>query len=36
MFNYLHGDITRQVSATNPADSGSKFDAFGMRSQVAF
>src|SRR5262249_9041808 len=36
MFNYLHGDIGRQVSAINPADAGSKFDAFAMRTQVAF
>ncbi|THD62120.1 MAG: hypothetical protein E7813_20660 [Bradyrhizobium sp.] len=35
-FNYLHGDITKQASATNPADVGAKFDAFAMRTQVAF
>jgi phosphate-selective porin OprO and OprP len=36
MFNYLHGDITKQASATNPADVGAKFDAFAMRTQIAF
>jgi phosphate-selective porin OprO and OprP len=36
MFNYLHGDITKQVSPTNPADAGAKFDAFAMRTQIAF
>jgi phosphate-selective porin OprO/OprP len=36
MFNYLHGDITKQVNATNATDAGSKFDAFAMRTQVAF
>jgi phosphate-selective porin OprO/OprP len=36
MFDYLHGDITKQVSATNPANSGAKLDAFAMRTQVAF
>jgi phosphate-selective porin OprO/OprP len=36
MFNYLHGDITKQISATNPGDAGSHFDAFAMRTQVAF
>ena len=36
MFNYLHGDIAKQVSSTNAADAGSHFDAFAMRTQVAF
>jgi phosphate-selective porin OprO/OprP len=36
MFNYLHGDITKQVSPTNFGDAGSRFDAFAMRTQVAF
>jgi phosphate-selective porin OprO and OprP len=36
MFDYLHGDITKQASATNPADVGARFDAFAMRTQVAF
>ena len=36
MFDYLHGDVAKQVSATNFADTGSKFDAFAMRTQVAF
>lgn len=36
MFNYLHGDIARQASATSTVNTGSKFDAFGMRTQVAF
>ncbi len=36
MFDYLHGDITKQVSPTNFGDVGSKFNAFAMRTQVAF
>jgi len=36
MFDYLHGNIARQISPTNPGDAGSKFDAFAMRTQVAF
>jgi len=36
MFDYLHGDISKQVSPTNFADTGAKFDAFAMRTQVAF
>jgi phosphate-selective porin OprO and OprP len=36
MFNYLHGDISKQVSPTNFGDTGAKFDAFAMRTQVAF
>ncbi|MDB5502910.1 MAG: hypothetical protein JWR89_2812 [Tardiphaga sp.] len=36
MLNYLHGDIAKQVSATNAADAGAKFDAVAMRTQVAF
>jgi hypothetical protein len=29
-------NIPKQVSPTNTADSGAKFDAFAMRTQVAF
>jgi len=36
MFNYLHGDIAKPASATNSSDVGAKFDAFAMRTQVAF
>ncbi len=36
MLNYLHGDINKQVSATNATDAGSKFDAIAMRTQIAF
>ena len=36
MFDYLHGDIAKQASPTNFADTGAKFDAFAMRTQVAF
>jgi phosphate-selective porin OprO/OprP len=36
MFDYLHGNVARQVSQTNFGDAGSKFDAFAMRTQVAF
>jgi phosphate-selective porin OprO/OprP len=36
MFDYLHGDIAKQVSPTNFGDTGAKFDAFAMRTQVAF
>ena len=36
MFNYLHGDIAKRVSASNTSDVGAKFDAFAMRTQVAF
>lgn len=36
MFNYLHGTIDKQVSSTNTGDVGAKFDAFAMRTQVAF
>lgn len=36
MFNYLHGDIAKQVSSTNPADAGASFDAIAMRTQIAF
>lgn len=36
MFDYLHGTVAKQVSATNFGDTGSKFDAFAMRTQVAF
>jgi phosphate-selective porin OprO/OprP len=36
MFDYLHGNISRQVSPTNFGDAGAKFDAFAMRTQIAF
>ena len=36
MFDYLHGDVAKQISATNAGNAGSKFDAFAMRTQVAF
>jgi phosphate-selective porin OprO/OprP len=36
MFDYLHGTVAKQISAINPGDAGSKFDAFAMRTQVAF
>jgi phosphate-selective porin OprO/OprP len=36
MFNYLHGDIAKQVSPTNFGDTGSRFNAIAMRTQVAF
>jgi len=36
MFDYLHGNVARQVSPTNTTDAGSRFDAFAMRTQVAF
>jgi phosphate-selective porin OprO/OprP len=36
MFDYLHGDIAKQASAPNFGDAGSSFDAFAMRTQVAF
>jgi phosphate-selective porin OprO/OprP len=36
MFNYLYGDVAKQISPTNAGDAGSKFNAFAMRTQVAF
>jgi phosphate-selective porin OprO and OprP len=36
MLDYLHGDVAKQISATNAGDAGAKFDAFAMRTQVAF
>jgi phosphate-selective porin OprO and OprP len=36
MFDYLHGDVAKQVSPTNVGDAGAKFNAFAMRTQVAF
>jgi phosphate-selective porin OprO and OprP len=36
MFDYLHGNVLRQVSPTNIGDAGARFDAFAMRTQVAF
>jgi phosphate-selective porin OprO/OprP len=36
LFDYLHGNVAKQISPTNFGDAGSKFDAFAMRTQVAF
>jgi len=36
MFDYLHGNISKQISPTNSGDAGARFDAFAMRTQVAF
>jgi phosphate-selective porin OprO/OprP len=36
LFDYLHGDVARQLSAINAGNAGSKFDAVAMRTQVAF
>jgi phosphate-selective porin OprO/OprP len=36
MFDFLHGNITKQTSPTNFGDAGAKFNAFAMRTQVAF
>src|SRR4029077_19415279 len=36
MFDYLHGNIAKQISSTNSNDAGAKFDAFAMRTQVDF
>jgi phosphate-selective porin OprO and OprP len=36
MFDYLHGNISKQVSPTDPGDAGARFDAVAMRTQVAF
>jgi phosphate-selective porin OprO/OprP len=36
MLDYLHGDITKQLSPTNFTNTGAKFDAVAMRTQVAF
>ena len=36
MLNYLHGDVAKQISATNAGNADSKFDAVAMRTQFAF
>ena len=36
MLNCLHGDVAKQISATNPGDAGARFNALAMRTQVAF
>jgi phosphate-selective porin OprO/OprP len=36
MINYLNGEIDKQLSPTNPADVGARFNAVAMRTQVAF
>jgi phosphate-selective porin OprO/OprP len=35
-YHALHGDIAKQVSATNVGDVGAKFDAFAVRPHIAF
>ena len=36
MFNYLHGNVAKQISPTNSGNAGAAFDAFAIRTQVAF
>jgi phosphate-selective porin OprO/OprP len=36
MLNYVHDDIAKQVSAINAGNVGAKFDAFAVRTQIAF
>jgi len=36
MLDFLHGDIAKQLSPTKFTDTGSKFNALAMRTQVAF
>jgi phosphate-selective porin OprO/OprP len=36
MLDYLHGDISKQASATSGVNTGSSFNAVAMRTQVAF
>jgi phosphate-selective porin OprO/OprP len=36
MFNYLHGTIDKQSTALNATNTGAKFDAVALRSQVQF
>jgi phosphate-selective porin OprO/OprP len=36
MFDYLHGDVAKQLSPTNFTNTGSKFNALAMRTQVTF
>ncbi|WFU76931.1 porin [Bradyrhizobium sp. CB2312] len=36
MLDYLHGNVAKQASPTPTVDVGSRFDAVGMRTQVAF
>jgi phosphate-selective porin OprO and OprP len=36
MFDYLHGNIAKQISPTNSGNAGARFDAFAMRTRVAF
>ena len=36
MFKYLHRDIAKQVRGTNVGDVGVKFDAFAVRTHIAF
>jgi len=36
LFDYLHGNVAKQISPTNIGDAGAKFDAFAMRTQIAF
>jgi phosphate-selective porin OprO/OprP len=36
MLDYLHGNVSKQVSPVSAADAGSKFDAVALRTQFAF
>jgi phosphate-selective porin OprO and OprP len=36
MLDYLHGNVSKQLSATNATDTGSTFNAVALRTQVAF
>lgn len=36
MLDYLHGNVAKQASPVSTADTGSRFDAIAMRTQVAF
>ena len=36
MLDYLHGNVAKQLSPTNSGNVGARFDAFAMRTQVAF
>jgi len=36
MFDYLHGDVVKQISPTNVGDAGATYDALAMRTQIAF
>jgi phosphate-selective porin OprO and OprP len=36
MFDFLHWDVAKQFSGTNPGDAGAASNALAMRTQVAF